>query len=349
MGKLALLSTIMILFAGPAIAQTCHAPSDTASVVTNDEQRLSLAYNVSSNEWDEENKNFGAAAVIYGVPVSANYDEYKRKVREQAQQLNINSLQRHFLAYVTSTLTQNDLDAYKACLAQGNSLTAVTESIGPNTYIFSLVASPSFNPSVVGLRLASSTNLSSNDVAYLNSEFNRLTTNIPINRQFTITPSDKRKEVTIDIAAGSLGVVLQLPALDVPAPTDSRRQISIAAASFDQKANVGTVPAVYGDGVILNTAAFCNVGNMAHYTFAAAAGRYSFWLQYASGSPPRPVTIDINGVTMTAGNTSTGGFTEDHQKWFKIFEVDLKDGVNTLRLSRPTCFPHIKGYRFVPS
>lgn len=349
MGKLGLLSTIMILFAGPAIAETCHATPDTASVVRNDEQRLSLAYNVSSNEWDEASKNGGASAVIYGVPVSANYDEYKRKVRQQAQQFHINSLERHFLAYVTSTLTQNNLDAYKACLAQGNSLNAVTESIGPNTYIFSLVASPSFNPSSVGLRLARSTNLPSNDVAYLNSEFSNLTTNIPISRQFTITPSDKKKEVTIDIAAGALGVVLQLPALDIPRPADSRMSISIAAASFDQHANVGTVPATYGAGVILNVAANCNVGNMAHYTFAAAAGRYSFWLQYASGSPPRPVTVDVNGVTATAANTATGGFTVNYQHWFKIFDVDLRDGVNTLKVSRALCFPHIKGYRFDPS
>lgn len=90
--------------------------------------------------------------------------------------------------------------------------------------------------------------------------------------------------------------------------------------------------------------------NAAEFTFdVAAPGRYELQITYAA-EHARPVNIDLNGkrVFNNALSSSTGGWGFGHQQPRTVGRVELKQGENTLRISRSNVFPHISKITLLP-
>jgi len=136
-----------------------------------------------------------------------------------------------------------------------------------------------------------------------------------------------------------------------------RSRIDIPAASFTRSENVAAGAkacgeGAYGTGVILNVPPCRHARNVVEYQFIAdAAGRYRFYAEYAAAES-RPVMITLNGVVL--GETMgvvTGCWYERCQQWHPVgaATVELRAGVNTMRVERDSYFPHIRAFRFEPA
>ena len=81
-------------------------------------------------------------------------------------------------------------------------------------------------------------------------------------------------------------------------------------------------------------------------------GRYVLEARYASGEP-RPLDVQVGGTTVLKGVLAedTFGVKPEHWRWQVIGELDLRQGVNTIRLSTPQkgdLFPSIDRFRWYP-
>jgi hypothetical protein len=61
----------------------------------------------------------------------------------------------------------------------------------------------------------------------------------------------------------------------------------------------------------------------------------------------RPVQVSCNDVTInpTALSARTGGWYEVNQQWGEIGVVELRSGMNLLKISSDKVFPHIRKLR----
>ncbi len=158
------------------------------------------------------------------------------------------------------------------------------------------------------------------------------------------------------IAALSAGRTLDQsapgPSADRPADIEP---IVLAASSVDLKRSRdievgGRIAGQYGANVLHNAPPYCARPNAAEWNFSVpAAGRYQLEIEYAA-LERRPVKIVINGRTVRtdALNETTGGWTEDYQRFRPQGAYGLKAGENRIRLEGAGVFPHIRTLRFVP-
>ncbi|RYZ17252.1 MAG: hypothetical protein EOO70_02460 [Myxococcaceae bacterium] len=168
---------------------------------------------------------------------------------------------------------------------------------------------------------------------------------------------DPTKAVTIEInfVPGG-GRILVIPAISPPAPRAQRVAIEIPVTRITRGENVevgGGLAANYGADVLHNGPPYKNFPrpriNTAEFDFdSAAEGAYRLEIEYAAAES-RPVAISINGAVTMGGGLSaiTGNWTK--QQWKNQGTVTLKEGKNTLRLSRNDVFPHIRAIRFIPA
>jgi hypothetical protein len=119
MKRLCFLLAIVTLFSSKASADglcTDALVKSTLSIGSSVRTDWRLAVLVSEGEWNDASQKGGASAVIYGVPVGANYQDFKSRVSQMSQSYNqsLSTEQLYNLAW--TGLDPIAADAYKACL-----------------------------------------------------------------------------------------------------------------------------------------------------------------------------------------------------------------------------------------
>jgi hypothetical protein len=79
-------------------------------------QNLSLATTLTKDLYDKMAQNAGVGAVIYGIPVSANWAEYSSRASRLASSLNLSKISLYANTFLETRLDPRGLTAYLACL-----------------------------------------------------------------------------------------------------------------------------------------------------------------------------------------------------------------------------------------
>jgi hypothetical protein len=106
----------------------------------------------------------------------------------------------------------------------------------------------------------------------------------------------------------------------------------------------------YGANVLHNAPPYGVRANAAEWVFfAPAVGRYRLDIEFAA-LEKRPVKVVVNGRTVRSDalNETTGGWSEEYQRFRPQGSCDLRAGENRIRLESTNVFPHIRTLRFVP-
>jgi len=112
---------------------------DTFSRRTNDVWTVYAATLVTSDQYVQQNKTASGNAVIYGIPMGANYSDYHARAEAQYSKYNYESTYSNQTDVLRSVLSMNATAAYTACLAeQFHGLAAWASDIGSNTVTVSL-------------------------------------------------------------------------------------------------------------------------------------------------------------------------------------------------------------------
>ena len=147
-----------------------------------------------------------------------------------------------------------------------------------------------------------------------------------------------------------------LPMSGSPAERSTEVQpIVLLASSVDLKRSRdievgGGLASQYGANVLHNAPPYGLRPNAAEWSFSAeAVGRYRLDIEFAA-LERRPVKIVINGRTVRSDalNETTGGWSEEYQRFRPQGTYDLRAGENRIRLESTSVFPHIRTLRFVP-
>lgn len=111
-------AVFMALISTSSLAQPC-VDALVRSTYTGSRQVSSdwrLARLVSENEYKEVKRRSGINVVIYGVPVGANYDEFKRNTQSRYDSTNESRSDSELINIAWTGLDPNSATAYKACL-----------------------------------------------------------------------------------------------------------------------------------------------------------------------------------------------------------------------------------------
>ncbi len=112
----------------------------------------------------------------------------------------------------------------------------------------------------------------------------------------------------------------------------------------------GSLAGQFGTNVLHNAPPYGVRPNSAEWVFfAPAVGRYRLDIEFAA-LEKRPVKIVINGRTVRSDalNETTGGWSQEYQRFRPQGSYDLRAGENRIRLESASVFPHIRTLRFVP-
>jgi hypothetical protein len=112
----------------------------------------------------------------------------------------------------------------------------------------------------------------------------------------------------------------------------------------------GALASQFGANVLHNAPPYGVRPNAAEWVFfAPAVGRYRLDIEFAA-LEKRPVKVAINARTVRtdALNETTGGWSEEYQRFRPQGSYDLRAGENRIRLESTNVFPHIRTLRFVP-
>lgn len=127
--------------------------------------------------------------------------------------------------------------------------------------------------------------------------------------------------------------------------------IDLLATSFVRGENVALSTNGYGLDTLMTAPPYVSAPNAAEWDFTVpAAGTYELFVEYAA-LESRPVVVSFNGVVRfnNALPGATGGWFPRHRQVLSQGTVQLAAGATTMRLSRSDAFPHIKGFRLVPT
>ena len=106
--------------ATPALAATTDCRSALVlSTYNKNSSRLRdqrLAARVTRAEYDEAKHNGGVSAVIYGVPVGANYDDFHKRSEQNSSSTNSSLKESEALNIMWTGLSANAASSYSACL-----------------------------------------------------------------------------------------------------------------------------------------------------------------------------------------------------------------------------------------
>jgi hypothetical protein len=158
------------------------------------------------------------------------------------------------------------------------------------------------------------------------------------------------------IAALSAGRKPDQPISGAPVErTTDIQPIVLLANSVDLKRSRdievgGGLASQYGANVMHNAAPYGVRPNAAEWVFfSPTVGRYRLDIEFAA-LEKRPVKIVINGRTVRSDalNETTGGWSEDYQRFRPQGSYDLRAGENRIRLESTNVFPHIRTLRFAP-
>ena len=138
--------------------------------------------------------------------------------------------------------------------------------------------------------------------------------------------------------------------LDQSSSVECRTLITLPATAFVRGTNVALSPNVYGADLLLNAPPYGDAANAAEWDFnVPVAGTYELFAEYAA-LVSRPVSIAFNGTVKfpNAMSAATGGWFPANLQTLSQGTVTLQAGATTMRVSRSSVFPHIRGFKLVP-
>lgn len=110
----------LMLIATTAVAQVDCAKEalfkDLENVKNDYVLKTILIESTDKNEWDSKKSGGSVEAVIYGVPIKADYDEASNWASGFRQRTGMSVDERNRTAAVTSRLSERGLEAYKTCV-----------------------------------------------------------------------------------------------------------------------------------------------------------------------------------------------------------------------------------------
>lgn len=126
--------------------------------------------------------------------------------------------------------------------------------------------------------------------------------------------------------------------------------IDLPATAFVRGTNVALSANGYGTDTLMNAPPYGEVANAAEWDFnVPVAGAYELFAEYAAALS-RPVNIAFNGTVKFTNALSgiTGGWFPANRQTISQGIVTLSAGATTMRVSRSSVFPHIRGFKLVP-
>ena len=182
---------------------------------------LSIAWSVSSTSYDEMKRNMGTSAVIYGVPLGADYGEFRKNIQTMQQAFQLHNFELYSGAYASTKLDGNSLEAYRSCLSAHNKgLAVLVERIGspqsPSYTIWVTYIPPANQASGLRGRVLNPRNLATESQKNIEKEIANQEFYSTVDRQFTIIPSDFKSGASLEIAVGGQSKVLGLPPILTP-------------------------------------------------------------------------------------------------------------------------------------
>jgi hypothetical protein len=337
----------------PANANECDAAlikaAFNAETKTHNDWRLSLL--VTQDNFEYLQKDFAGKATIYGVPYSANYNEYSQK-RNQLFQSHLESRtvdEARNLAW--SGLDPTAAQAYTIC---------VTTELFNRPGLQAAVVSSTDTDIVVMVNWSVPGKLTAN-VTWDPPSIKGKTFPILIKQGLTpvtIPRPDKAHSIVVSTPGFSakpitVGPLPPVAGVSRPSCIETATNIVIAANTFDRSRNVGV--GSFGDfslgtDVIHDGPPFGIQPNNAQYDITIpCGGRYLLQIEYASGENRRADFKLKNSnytITRTVLKDVTGSWTVP----VLIAQgfLDIPKGNYTLELDSNIWFPHIKSIQFMP-
>jgi Subtilase family/Lectin C-type domain len=126
--------------------------------------------------------------------------------------------------------------------------------------------------------------------------------------------------------------------------------INLPATAFIRGTNVALSTNGFGVDTLENAPPYGEAANAAEWDFnVPVAGTYELFAEYAAAES-RPVNIAFNGTVKftNALAATTGGWFPANRQTLSQGVVALQAGATTMRVSRASVFPHIRGFKLVP-
>jgi hypothetical protein len=192
-------------------------------------QDLSIASTLSRDAYNEMKQHFSGDAVVYYVPVGANYDDYQKNISSLREAFQLNNFDLYSSAYASSALNDQSLQAYRACLAGNRGLAIVAERIGDtkdSSYDIWITYAPYPAQMPVTGTLLPPSNLSQASTDALSKQITQANYNSGfVDFEVTIVPADPNKDAAVTVQVGPISRTLHLPPLIVPQPTTKSVQL----------------------------------------------------------------------------------------------------------------------------
>ena len=339
---------------GSAVAQSvqeCRSVLINATYSRHDSHFLDwrLAESLTQDEYHEAKRNASVNAVIYGVPVGANYDDFQKNIRNMSTSRDKSISDSQITNVLWTGLDPSSAVAYSRCIdgirgSTGLSLRAVSATSSDITLVVRWTPQ-SGQPSSIPL-----------DWGGLSVPSSTLPRTLSAGSGVPVIVERPRSEQSLSVkwlGQGDWVTLTPLPPLPTPPPPTPAKQraakIEIAAVKFTSSQNVaGNVFAQFGD-VITNDPPAVAHANMAEWKFRAIGGPYRLYVEYAAAES-RPVNVFVNGQTVARGvlGDTTGCWMLQCQHVVAIATVTLADGANVIRIDSPSIFPHIRTLIFDP-
>ncbi|WP_316171259.1 hypothetical protein [Bradyrhizobium sp. SZCCHNRI1058] len=181
---------------------------------------LSAAYSMSEGEWSKRQQGGNANVVVYGVPLGASYQDFKERVSQRAEQFHIDRFDARAQSYAESDLSNNGLEAYKACLRGNRGFELFAGDTSANTYTIHLLNQPAggLDARIIG-SLETPVNLSDQSADYLRRKIAGLHYAQAWDQAFVIQPRDPKQEVSFTVDFGdAFSKSIVLPPLQIKPP-----------------------------------------------------------------------------------------------------------------------------------
>jgi hypothetical protein len=200
----------------------------TTNVTYDQITNFALAYTLTESAYNEAKQQFGANAVVYGVPLGASYGSYHSNAQQRAESLHIQNFQQLAYSYATSGINSEGLEAYKACLLQVGGLQLVAGKPGSNNYTIWVMWIPPINakPNLTGK--ASARNITQTDLQAYGNQVQQANFGQRVELNLTLQPQNNTQESTVSIRVGNASRALVLPPLlAFPPPTPPELDVTL--------------------------------------------------------------------------------------------------------------------------
>jgi hypothetical protein len=216
-------TALVLVSSGGAQAQTTDCIATliprTIRLSFSEITNLSLAWQMSESAFNKAKDDYGASAVIYGVPVSGNYNKYREDAKQKAEQPGYSKFEERAYAYATSELDQTNFDIFRECLASQNGWGITLRQRASGFYKLFITNSPGINVQPnLRAKVVRSNNISQLDINSLTRQLAGRNFSRKTKLEFTLRPTDVRNEASLDVDVGDDGQSIILPPLVLPVP-----------------------------------------------------------------------------------------------------------------------------------